>query len=331
MNETLQLSPDEQISIKKKLTFVLTDKNFNLLRDAATVSLVTALIPVWTFYNLVPKIYLFSWLAVMTLVHLSCIGLVFYYKSRHPTADEIEPWKNVARLAVLVSTATWGSMGVLLVPDTAMGQNFVLFFLIIISSSVALGTSVDYLTSSMGIISALLPFIGWQIYEGITNNYASIHINAAAILVFYLVFLQIVSFLSYQLMKKSVELSFTNIALATKLANTNFRLKDLNSELENRVTLRTKELYSALMTVTYQATHDVITTLPNQNWLLQYVSTLITKAEEENAGFALACLSINNMENITDRYGYYANDIIIKEVGQRLLQILENTHQTTKI
>jgi diguanylate cyclase (GGDEF)-like protein len=323
MKESLQLSHSEQKDIKKKLSYVLTDKNFHLLRNASTVSLVTALIPLWAFYGAVDKTLLFGWLAAMTTVHLACIALVYCYDYRHPSVDDINRWKNVVRVAVLVSTATWGSMGILLVPDTATGQNFVLFFLIIISSSVALGTSVDFLTSALGILSSLSPFIWWQLDTGITQN-SKLHIEAGAILILYLVFLNIVSYVSYQLMKKSVELSFTNIALATKLANTNYRLKDLNNELENRVGLRTKELNSALITVTYQATHDLVTTLPNENWLLQYVANLIEEAQRDNFLFAIACLSINNMENITDRYGYYANDTIIKEVSTRLTKLLVN-------
>ncbi len=328
MNEKLQLSSLEEKRIKKQLTYILTDKNFQLLRNASTVSLVTALLPVWAFYNSVDRTLLFGWLAAMTLLHLSCIALVFYYKYRHPSLDEIAPWKNVARIAVLVSTVTWGSMGLLLVPDSATGQNLMLFFLIIIASSVALGTSVDFLTSSLGIFSSLTPFIIWQIYTGITQN-LSMHTDSGAILILYMGFLNIVSYSSYQLMKRSIELSFTNIALANKLASTNSQLKDLNTELEDRVALRTKELNSALTTVTYQATHDIITSLPNQNWLLQYVPSLIEKAKQEDFAFAICCLSINNMENITDRYGYTANDTIIKEVGERLLEVFENDNEPT--
>jgi diguanylate cyclase (GGDEF)-like protein len=327
MNEKLQMSSYEQSTILKKLAFVLTDKNFHLLRNASSVSLVTALIPVWAFFKTVDHSLLFSWLAAMTTVHLTCIALVNYYKYKHPSVEAIGPWKNVVRAAVLLSTATWGSMGVLLVPDTAVGQNFVLFFLIIISSSVAIGTSVDFLTSSIGIICSLAPFIGWQLHAGIVEG-SSMHIYAGIILILYALFLNIVSYISYQMMKKSVELSFTNIALAGKLNITNARLKDLNAELEDRVALRTQELNTALHTVTYQATHDIITTLPNQNWLLDYLTTLIGNAQQKNFTFAIACLAINNMDNITDRYGYLANDVIIKEVGERLQAVLEKEGQT---
>lgn len=324
MTEIRQLSAVDEKVIHQKLIYILTAKNFQLLRNASCVSLITALIPVFAFYHSVDKVLLFSWLAAMTIVHLSCIALVAYYKSSHPDINSIVPWKNVARVGVFFSTFTWGIMGVLLVPHTAGGQNFILFFLIIISSSVAMGTSVDYFSSSVSILNSLAPYILWQLYEGFTHA-SKMHVYAGMLLILYLGFLLVVSFVSYQLMKKSVELSFRNMALASKLTEANTELKDLNNELEDRVILRTKELNSALTTVTYQATHDIVTSLPNQVWVLQYISELIMKSPQQH--FAIACLAINSMENITDRYGYYANDTVIKEVGERLVQMLENNHQ----
>jgi diguanylate cyclase (GGDEF)-like protein len=320
-----QLSRIEEFQIRKKLVYVLTDKNFTLLKNASIVSLFTALIPVFAFYFSVDKTRIFGWLAGMTIAHLACIALVAYYHHCHPSLEKIAPWKNIVRLGVFISTLAWGSMGVLLIPDTAVSQNFVLFFLIIISSSAALGTSVDYLSSSIGILCSLVPYICWQLHEGMMHP-GSMHFYAGIILISYLLFLHIISFVSYQMMKKSVELSFRNVTLASKLTEANVQLKDLNNELEDRVFHRTQELNHALSTVTYQATHDLVTSLPNQIWLLQYVSEIIMK--DPNQQFAIACLSINNMENISDRYGYYANDTVIKEASERLVEILKNKTQS---
>ncbi len=331
MSNIRQLSNYEDNEIRKKLKYVLTDKNFHLLRNASSISIITAFIPVFAFYASVNKAALFGWLAGMTLVHLGCIAMVTYYKHCNVKENEIGPWIKAVRAGVFCSTLMWGSMGVLLVSDTVVGQNLILFFIIIISSSVALGTSVDYVSSSLGIFTGLTPFICWQMYKGIVDN-SPLHFYAGIILILFLIFLHIVSFVSYQLMKKSVELSFRNIALASKLQAANTELYDLNNELEDRIALRTKELNSALTTVTYQATHDLITSLPNQIWLLQYVSELILKQSQDS--FAILCLSINNMENITDRYGYYATDTIIKELSDRFVAELENNHElnfTSKI
>jgi diguanylate cyclase (GGDEF)-like protein len=57
---------------------------------------------------------------------------------------------------------------------------------------------------------------------------------------------------------------------------------------------------------------------------------LVMKAKQQNFTFGLACLSINNMENITDRYGYQANDTLIKEVSQRLTVLFEKISTVTK-
>lgn len=323
MGEKVQLSNLEAKQIQEKLNYILTDRNFHLLKNASIVTLIAAFIPFLAFYHSVNTMALFGWLAGMIGVHLGCIALVFYYQHRHPSMQQIAPWTHIVRVGVLFSTLMWGSMGVLLVTDTAIGQNLLLFFIILISSSIALGTSVDYISSSLGIFSALTPFICWQLYQGV--HASPIHLYAAIILILFVLFLHIVSFISYQLIKKSVELSFRNEALAAKLKKVNTELLDLNNELENRVTLRTKELNSALTTVTYQATHDLITNLPNQIWLLQTVSKMILDAPQKI--FSIVCLSINNMESITDRYGYYAIDTIIKELSDRFINQLENNQQ----
>ncbi len=321
MSEKLQLSSFEAQQINKKIEYILTDRNFDLLKNASNISIITAFIPFLAFYNSINKIPLFGWLVGMILVHISCIALVYYYKYRNPSIQQIDNWKNLGRIATICSTLMWGSMGVLLVSDTEVGQNLILFFIIIISSSIALGTSSNYLSSSIGIFSALLPFICWQMYQGILNG-SRVHLYAATILILFVIFLHVVSFISYKLLKKSLELSFRNEALASKLSKVNIELKDLNNELEDRVASRTKELNSALATMTYQATHDLVTYLPNQIWLLQYISEMIINTPQKE--FAILCLSINNMESITDRYGYYSSDTIIKELSDRFVNQLEN-------
>lgn len=326
MSEQLQLSSLEAKKLHKKIIYILTDRNFDLLKNASNISFVTALIPFFAFYNSINKIPLYSWLVGMILVHLGCLALVYYYKYRHPSISQIDIWRNIGRVAVVFSTFMWGSMGLLLVSDTAVGQNLILFFIIIIASSIALGTTSDYLSSSIGIFSALAPFIGWQMYQGIIKG-SHIHLYAGTILILFLIFLHIVSYISYKLLKKSLELGFRNEALAAKLSKVNIQLKDLNNELEDRVVLRTKELNSAFATMTYQATHDLITYLPNLIWVLQYVSDLILKTPQKP--FAILCLSINNMESITDRYGYYSTDAIIKVLSNRFVTQLENQKQSS--
>jgi diguanylate cyclase (GGDEF)-like protein len=80
--------------------------------------------------------------------------------------------------------------------------------------------------------------------------------------------------------------------------------------------------------VSYQVNHDILTDLPNQRLLPQYVNFSIQKIKNTNKIFCLVCFSLNRLENITDSLGHGASDAIVQSVGNRL-QILAT--QMTKI
>lgn len=70
--------------------------------------------------------------------------------------------------------------------------------------------------------------------------------------------------------------------------------------------------------VSYQVNHDLLTGLPNQRLLPQYVDAAIANTKKTNIPFALICFSLNRMEVINDSLGHQAGDIIIKTVASRL-------------
>ncbi|MBX3708868.1 MAG: EAL domain-containing protein [Gammaproteobacteria bacterium] len=70
--------------------------------------------------------------------------------------------------------------------------------------------------------------------------------------------------------------------------------------------------------VSYQATHDLLTNLPNQRLLPQFVQSAIKAIESTNNTFALACFSLNRMEMINDSLGHPAGDAIIQSLANRL-------------
>lgn len=87
--------------------------------------------------------------------------------------------------------------------------------------------------------------------------------------------------------------------------------------------------------VTYQANHDLLTDLPNQRLLPQYVDSAITFVKNTDKTFALVCFSLNRMEMINDSLGHQAGDSIIRSVAARLnalaLQAAKNKENTQLI
>jgi diguanylate cyclase (GGDEF)-like protein len=70
--------------------------------------------------------------------------------------------------------------------------------------------------------------------------------------------------------------------------------------------------------VSYQANHDLLTNLPNQRLLPQYIDVAINAVKGTPNTFALVCFSLNRMEMINDSLGHQAGDSIIQSVAVRL-------------
>ena len=76
--------------------------------------------------------------------------------------------------------------------------------------------------------------------------------------------------------------------------------------------------------VSYQANHDLLTDLPNQRLLTQYIESAVTNVNNTNNTFALICFSLNRMEMINDSLGHQAGDFIIQTVASRLNLLVSN-------
>ena len=69
--------------------------------------------------------------------------------------------------------------------------------------------------------------------------------------------------------------------------------------------------------VSYQANHDVLTDLPNQRMLPQFIESTIAAVKNTRNTFALVCFSLNRMEMINDSLGLQAGSTIIQSVATR--------------
>ena len=92
--------------------------------------------------------------------------------------------------------------------------------------------------------------------------------------------------------------------LGINLRSTRWFKESLKLKLENTL-------------VSYQANHDLLTNLPNQRLLPQYIEAAVKTIQNTNQTFALACFSLNRMEVIEDTLGDQARNTIIQSVAQR--------------
>jgi len=70
--------------------------------------------------------------------------------------------------------------------------------------------------------------------------------------------------------------------------------------------------------IQFLAQHDVLTELPNRLLFNERLNEALATAREDNP-CALLCLDLDGFKEVNDRFGHAAGDLLLKEVGRRLL------------
>ena len=70
------------------------------------------------------------------------------------------------------------------------------------------------------------------------------------------------------------------------------------------------------------AYYDSLTGLPNRFYFNSHLSQILTKAKTENKKFALMFFDMDNFKNINDSLGHSAGDLLLKQLANRLLEVL---------
>ncbi len=115
----------------------------------------------------------------------------------------------------------------------------------------------------------------------------------------------------------------------SKLKEANRSIIHLNTELEQRVAHRTRELSMEIeerreseAKANYIAYHDALTGLYNRAWLLKHLAELINEVQGGTGRFALLFVGGDRFRKINDTYGHLQGDLLLKAMAERLVEIL---------
>ena len=70
--------------------------------------------------------------------------------------------------------------------------------------------------------------------------------------------------------------------------------------------------------ISYLASHDVLTELPNRAALDQHLLAAVERAELTGAGFAVLCIDLDHFKEINDLFGHAVGDAVLRETSRRL-------------
>jgi diguanylate cyclase (GGDEF)-like protein len=83
--------------------------------------------------------------------------------------------------------------------------------------------------------------------------------------------------------------------------------------------------------VRHQATHDMLTGLPNRVLFHDRLHTAIQRAQRQKQNFALVLLDIDGFKEVNDQHGHPAGDALLQQIAERLLAQLRESDTVARL
>lgn len=310
-NHSHLLTAIEERIINQKVNFEIAKTAYKMAYLGSLGNIISSTFVLWIVDAIISPLVLFGWYIILVLTNVINVGWAFYNRDALQNPVKLKTWRNVLYFIFGAICLTWGSMPILFYSSDIHYQLYVLAFLLAVLIAFSFPSLIDFNLGVISISCLLLPVIIYYFYLGISKPESeNLGIGIAIGFLILGSFLIIVCRMGAKLIKQFFHLSFTNVAL-------NHKLENMNKFLEQRVKERTKELENSLKLVTYQATHDLLTGLPNQRLLQKYIKAAIKSAAQNRHMFAVIFFTINELDRIYNALGHQVSDMVIKTIAQR--------------
>lgn len=312
-----RLSGAEQKEIDEKIRFETSQSFHSMVKLGAVSNIIGAFFYVLAVYEPLHPRPIIIWYITLFFANLTNVFWAWRFRAENITVEKMQQCRQGFFYLVLLICLIWGSIGIFFMSEGIQQQITTIIFLSAVLICFSFSTAIDLPMGIVSIICLVTPSIFYHLYLSQFYPYAAhdinLHVSISAAFLTLGLFMLIACIIGNKVVIKVFRLGYENALLSHKLEN-------MNMLLEERVQDRTKELENSLKLVTYQATHDLLTALPNERLLQEHVQGLSKEALKNNHKFALVCFSLNGMTEINNGISHEAATTVIQLVAQRFTQ-----------
>ena len=107
-------------------------------------------------------------------------------------------------------------------------------------------------------------------------------------------------------------------------------LADL-SERNQQLVVEIAERQRVEALVRHQASHDLLTGLPNRVLFHDRLHSAVQRANRHHVGFALVCLDIDGFKSVNDTHGHAAGDALLQQIAARITAQLRGNDTVARL
>lgn len=293
--EHLNDRESSDIDIARKVDVSLLEQGYNQFYTSILGTIFSATIILLGLYSFSDRVDLWAWYILMLILSLVRLAIAVSFKSNQKHEEQLVLWRNLFIFTAVLGGIGWGSMSLLLLPFASSLQQ-TLCLLILAGVTAGSIVSFSYVRVAAFIFQTLtlLPFV-----VAIMRLPQEMYHLYVLTIIFYLMYLIILTIRAYDATKKIIYLQFENIQLLTNLEKL--------------------------------ATHDALTNIDNSLLFHINLNNAIKRAKRNRHLLALFYIDLDNFKRANDTYGHDIGDQVLVIIAKKIKNLLRDTDVVARI
>ncbi len=290
-NELNNLSPE----LNQRIEFSMVNHVFKQGGSGLLASLFCSTIVFFGVRNEGNNLIIILWLSTAILVTLFRMIVNKIYREQKKPEKHIAFWRNLYIVGAILGGATWGFLGLVIFPQVGSTQQTLCILIIagVTAGAVPLLSAI-FDSIVLFLLLAILPLILSVIMQK-NIIYELFDFTLMA----YLVFLLIISFRTYIMIRDIMTLKLENEELVVEMSEINSKLDVL-------------------------ATHDPLTHVANTTLFYHELSSALNKADRTKNSLGILFIDLDKFKQANDQYGHQTGDRVLLLVIEKLQKTIRS-------